>query len=306
MCTKQYQAQRFDMKFFVPLSLALFLCGCVSSGYEAAVVEYTGASEIPSGHAEHYRLASSISHKEYRISVISPADYSTRDDGKYPTFYIYDAVGENFSQLVQLVQAMDTIAPPTIWVGIGPGSDSLWDAQRNSDLTPTTGSIETVIASASAQIEPISGGAPAMLNVLTEEIMPFVQDQYRTSNEVVLGGHSFAGLFAAFAFIERPDLFGRVLLASPSLWWDNEVVQRSTLKSQLLSHPSRVFLSVGGGETEEMITSKRNFESALLALELPNLDLESVEYPEARHNDTVFPSFMEGVPFVMEGIVRQN
>jgi predicted alpha/beta superfamily hydrolase len=65
-----------------------------------------------------------------------------------------------------------------------------------------------------------SGGAPAFLRVLREEILPFVEETYRTSEDRGIAGHSFGGLFAAWMLLEAPDLFRRYGLNSPSLWWE--------------------------------------------------------------------------------------
>ncbi len=287
------------------ISLVL-LGGCAGSKNGADVIEIDAPIEYPVEKAQHYLLDSNINNKAYRLSVLLPDDYDSQSS--YPTFYVYDAVGERFLQLIQLAQALGDASPPLIWIGMGPGSDAHWDAQRNSDLTPTSGDQGLVGSSASSEITPISGGAPQMLSVLTGEIIPFIQRNYSTNNVKAIGGHSFAGLFAAYAFLEQPNIFDKILLASPSLWWDDEIV-RQNLKSSWVNHSRqeiRIFLSVGGSETEEMLVSKRRFEVELLSLGNPKIVIQSAEYPQANHADTVAPSFLQGIPFLFEDNLGSN
>ena len=60
------------------------------------------------------------------------------------------------------------------------------------------------------------------MRFLTEELLPWVRGRYRVTDDparTVVGGASFGGLAAAYAALERPDVFGNVLSQSGSYWW---------------------------------------------------------------------------------------
>jgi pimeloyl-ACP methyl ester carboxylesterase len=87
---------------------------------------------------------------------------------------------------------------------------------------------------------PIHGGAAKFLSFLTRELIPMVDQRYRTRPYRILVGHSHGGLFAAYAFSERPESFQAYLAIDPSLSWNNGAVviqigsmltQRKTLKA---------------------------------------------------------------------------
>ena len=57
-----------------------------------------------------------------------------------------------------------------------------------------------------------SGQGPNFLLTLQEDIIPFVEMNYRTNSHRGLGGHSIAGTFAAHVMFERPEMFSSYLL----------------------------------------------------------------------------------------------
>ena len=55
--------------------------------------------------------------------------------------------------------------------------------------------------------------------------MPWVQEKYGVdfiAARSVVSGRSLGGLFAGYACLRRPDLFGNAMMQSPSLWWGME------------------------------------------------------------------------------------
>jgi predicted alpha/beta superfamily hydrolase len=67
-----------------------------------------------------------------------------------------------------------------------------------------------------------TGGADAFLTVLRDELIPYAEAHLPIApGERGLAGHSYAGLFAAYALTRAPDLFDRYLIMSPALWFDD-------------------------------------------------------------------------------------
>jgi predicted alpha/beta superfamily hydrolase len=64
----------------------------------------------------------------------------------------------------------------------------------------------------------------------------------------LIAGSSLGGLFALYAFFERPDLFGAVLAMSPSLWVGRGAAFRH-LAGARRGVPGRIYLDAGGRET---------------------------------------------------------
>jgi len=64
------------------------------------------------------------------------------------------------------------------------------------------------------------GGSHTFRRHLLREVQPFIEANYETGRNVVIG-ESLAGLFIVEMFLETPDAFDDYISISPSLWWDD-------------------------------------------------------------------------------------
>ncbi len=156
-------------------------------------------------------------------------------------------------------------------VGVGyPDATTLADTAqiRARDLTP----------SPTAMFEQ-SGGADAFVSFIGTELMAWVDDRHPGEfTQSTYFGHSLGGLFGTYVLLERPDLFDRFILSSPSLWWDDEIAfgleaDRAAASDDLAA--SAVF-GIGALETDE----GRRIEGA-------NLPQGHPAKPPARYLDMV-------------------
>ncbi len=99
-----------------------------------------------------------------------------------------------------------------------------------------------------------SGGAPAFLRFIREELKPFVDSTLPVDpGNATLIGHSFGGLFATYVLLHHPDTFQRYVIGSPSIWWHGRVSFEFEKAYAAANRdlPARVFVAAGGLETAE-------------------------------------------------------
>lgn len=85
---------------------------------------------------------------------------------------------------------------------------------------------------------------------LLKEVMPFVARNYRVATgpeNTGLGGSSLGALIALYTAIVRPNVVGRLLLESPSLWASNRQIIRES--RTVREWPERIYLGTGTAET---------------------------------------------------------
>jgi predicted alpha/beta superfamily hydrolase len=169
---------------------------------------------------EKITLHSTVLGEERKVVVRLPEGYDT-SESRYPVLYLLD--GEFFFQqaaaTVQFLSenayvhyaAINQPIPKLIVVGIV-------NVDRNRDFTPTHAPVQ------GQSRFPTSGEADKFLAFLETELIPLIDDRYRTHPYRVLSGWSLGGLFTVTTFLDRPDLFSAYLAISPSLWWDNGVI----------------------------------------------------------------------------------
>jgi predicted alpha/beta superfamily hydrolase len=84
---------------------------------------------------------------------------------------------------------------------------------------------------------------------LMNEVMPFIYERYRIARgpeNTGLGGSSLGALISLYAVTERPGIFGRLLLESPSLFISNRRILKHS--RHVRKWPEKVFLAVGTRE----------------------------------------------------------
>jgi len=63
--------------------------------------------------------------------------------------------------------------------------------------------------------------------MLTRELMPWIAGQYRVRTEreqTGVGGSSLGGLVSLFLGLRHPEVFGKLALLSPSVWWNHKSI----------------------------------------------------------------------------------
>lgn len=189
--------------------------------------------------------------------------------------------------------------PPLLLVGIGThGSEADWHRARQRDLTPSpyrptvpglTMRTRTGVILDSAS----TGGAAAFAAMLDEALFPEVARRYRTVPEQRgYAGHSYGGLFGSWLLTVLPRRFDRVMLVSPSGYW-NEFELIPALRRADLPPPSRLFLGVGLGELGIMRRTADSLEAVLT----PRMGdhLRVTRYPEADHLTVLPRALLDGM-----------
>jgi hypothetical protein len=201
---------------------------------------------------------------------------------------------------------------PAAWfVGIGyqDEADGQWkEANRTRDYTPTE--FEPPNENHYLAANPVdylnSGGADAFLDVLVQEIIPFIENSYEVdSDDRVLIGKSMSGLVASHALLTRPDLFQRYLIVSPAIWWDDflypreqRAIMRTEAETSATVYPSETRAWFAVGEAEEslsLVTDLHVMVNALRNSQRQNLAVHLEVLPGEMH-EGVFPgAFMRGI-----------
>jgi predicted alpha/beta superfamily hydrolase len=135
------------------------------------------------------------------------------------------------------------------------------------------------------------GRAKQYAKLIVEDLKPFMDSEYRTLTDVRntgLGGSSLGGLVTLYLGLRYPDVFGKLIVMSPSVWWANRAILREVRK---LTHklPQKIWLDIGtreGTNPEHCVQDARMLRDALLEKGWqPDDDLKFVEDEGAEHNE---------------------
>lgn len=228
-----------------------------------------------------------VNSDDYRFYVALPAGYAESSE-VYPVLYVLDASNQ-FAMVVQtyrLLRAFNEI-PPLLLVGIAHEKNFTHDRAR--DFTPTVLSQEEIrerYGAVMARYTPNSGQAPRFLEFFERDIIPFVEDNYRAdSSDRGIFGHSYGGLFVAYALFNAPDLFRRYLIASSASWWDDDVVlmDEAKLAEDRADLDAKVLATVGGDEGELIVGAWARLRTRLSSRDYPEFQFKALMFPGETH-----------------------
>ena len=121
-------------------------------------------------------------------------------------------------------------------------------SSRFRDFTPDEWVLPAPFDLDNGMVQHGTGGAHALLTAIVDEILPEVRTKVVVDDtQVGICGWSLSGLFATYAWRERPDVFAHLAAISPSLWWNHA----SMLNEPLPPRPAAHRVLVTAGEHEE-------------------------------------------------------
>ena len=125
-----------------------------------------------------------------------------------------------------------------------------------------SGSVAQIVAT-----KPSQGGLGDTYGaLLIDTIKPMIDARYRTIPNAAhtgLGGASLGGLITMHLGVTRPDVFGRLLVASPSVWWDGRALL-ATVAAATPPLGQRVWVDIGTEETDTMVPDARRLAALLV------------------------------------------
>ena len=111
------------------------------------------------------------------------------------------------------------------------------------------------------------GQGKKYIKFLTETLKPFVDTNFRTKTDrqnTGIGGSSMGGLISIFSGLRYPDIFGRLMIFSPSLWVKPDMKIKVDDEN---NSDTKIYLYAGGDESETMISHVKNFKECIIATE---------------------------------------
>ena len=109
------------------------------------------------------------------------------------------------------------------------------------------------------------GQGKKYIRFITDTLMPFVDTTYRTKTErefTGIGGSSMGGLVSIFSGLMYPEVYGKLMIFSPSLW----VVPKMDFSNIDFSEPgdTKIYLYAGGEESTTMIEHVKKFKKSMI------------------------------------------
>ena len=200
----------------------------------------------------HRAFPSKILGNRRDILVYLPRGYRRFSRRRYPVLYLNDGqnvfdAATSFSgvewgvdETAERLIRGNLIEPPIIVAVANTGEN------RIHEYAPTRGVIDTK----AKRKKRSKGLARQYGHFLMDELKPYIDRKYRTEpgpEFTGLGGSSLGGLVTLAIGILYPQAFRRLLVMSPSIWWDNFATYR-LIDSIEQKPPLKIWLDTGTAE----------------------------------------------------------
>lgn len=257
-------------------------------------------SHFPPG-TESAVVNSVTSGREYQVWVALPRSYPDTTE-QYPVLYTLDANGQfgTVTETARLLRFQELV-PELVIVGVGYPVGHYLDAvgKRALDLT--------ISVDRSFQLRPPfpqpegTGGAPAFLGFLIEELIPLIERRYRVESEGrALIGHSFGGLFVTYALLHARGAFTRFVAGSPALWWDDRIIfdEERKLSSSTGELDAKAYFSIGLLEPAGQVDDLRRWIVLLEERRYRGLEWSAHFFEDETHDSVVPATISRGLRYI--------
>ena len=223
-----------------------------------------------------YTIPSAVLGADRRITVRLPAEYANEPERAFPVVYVIDGGPEqDFPHIAGIAQSREVnfTFEPFILVGVE-------TENRRHEITPTAVDPEAYTEMLGAT----PGGSSDFRRFLREDVMAWVNAQYRTNGADAVIGESLAGLFIVETLLKDPTLFDDYVAVSPSLWWDGMRLDDEAPADLAAMPPGdrRLYLTMG----DEGYLMQGGLDGLIAALETGAPDDLGWTYVERKGSET--------------------
>lgn len=148
------------------------------------------------------------------------------------------------------------------------------------------------------------GKGQQYLAFIIETLKPYVDRKFRVSKKATdtgIGGSSMGGLISLYAGLKHPEVFGNMMVFSPSLWISKEIFKDAQSFTAL--QQTYLYLYAGGKESVVHMPNIRKLKDALFKnrLDQGKMHFEFSHNPEGMHSESFwraeFPKAIEWLYF---------
>jgi predicted alpha/beta superfamily hydrolase len=234
----------------------------------------------------HEQFRSRFLRNQRDFIVYLPPGYHEQPQRRFPVLYMHD--GQNlFDGATSFVPGMD------------------WHVGHTADDFILTGAVQPLIIVGIYNVGKVriheytptkaprlgGGRADRYAKFLIQEVMPFVQQQYRVLPDprvTGMGGSSLGGLLSLYLGLKHSQIFGRLAALSPSVWWNQRVILRFAAAAPVEPRP-RVWLDIGTNEGPRIVQEVEQFRDILLQKGWQlGTDLHYERIEGAEHNEAAW------------------
>ena len=210
------------------------------------------------------------------VCVWIPPEYNNSENS-YPVLYMPDGgIKEDFPHIANTLANLVATGsiPPTILVGIE-------NTERRRDLTGPSD------VASDEKIAPLSDGSSKFRQFIADELIPEINQRYRTTDRRSIIGESAAGLFVVETMLLQPEMFDSYVAMDPALYWNDRYLIRTAGEHFARFPSTKIRFWFAGSDAGDIQPHTRELQSILKTSAPNTLKWTYSDEPNEKHS-TIF------------------
>lgn len=144
------------------------------------------------------------------------------------------------------------------------------------------------------------GGGRKFLKFIQTELIPYIDNHYRTDQHRTLVGHSLGGLLTINAYMDKTTIFDAFVSIDPSIWWDQEMMKNKVDSIQPGSLSKPLFIASANLGKEKMGRNLQRHEelTKMIKNRSENVAIKHLYFEGEDHRSVPLKGIYEGLRFV--------
>ena len=145
------------------------------------------------------------------------------------------------------------------------------------------------------------GGGRDFLSFIEKELIPYIDENYRTEASRTLIGHSLGGLLTLNSYMDKNSVFNAYISIDPSIWWSEEMMNNKVDSISSITWNKKLYIATANqGEASYERNKKRHdhlYSLITKKTEAP-LNVEIKYFEKENHRSVPLIAIYEGLRYI--------
>lgn len=270
-----------------------------------AIIKNAGAQEIAS--VETVQIHSKALGQDREILVYTPQLYDESRYAYYDVIYVFDAQNREFFDYTHsLISFLSNGEKKFIVVGITSPYNEALDYARNNDLLPYPKN-----TAPDDFYGGYSGNADNFLKYIKTEVVPYIDNHYRTLGHRIAVGHSLSASFIIYSLMNETALFDDYIAVSPNFAYDKQRLVDDLYHFDFNTIDKPYFLYISNADEANYWTSWKPAREKVYSflrdsVAQPNLKVVIDSFPGESHWNSFAPALRNALTVYFEGVYQEQ
>lgn len=145
------------------------------------------------------------------------------------------------------------------------------------------------------------GGGRNFLNFIENELIPYIDENYRTEPYRTLVGHSLGGLLTLNSYLDKNSIFNAYISIDPSIWWNEEMMKNKVDSISSISLNKKLYIATANqGEANYERNKQRHDNLYALITEKSEepLNVEIQYFEKENHRSVPLIALYDGLMYI--------